>query len=92
MLTLRHHDLGRLDAAAALLQQCLQQSFGDRVSGVIIPSVTKVSNQWVRQIRLRIETTANIARAKALLKEHIAFVQQQEKCKGTIILPDVDPM
>ena len=92
MLTLRHRDLGRLDAAATLLQQRLQQSFGERVSGVIIPSVTKVSNQWVRQIRLRVETTANIARAKALLKEHIIFVQQQEKCKGTIILPDVDPM
>ena len=92
MLTLRHRDLGRLDAAATLLQQRLQQSFGERVSGVIIPSVTKISNQWVRQIRLRVETTANIARAKALLKEHIAFVQQQDKCKGTIILPDVDPM
>jgi primosomal protein N' (replication factor Y) len=92
MLTLRHRDLGRLDTAATLLQQCLQQSFGERVSGVIIPSVTKVSNQWVRQIRLRVETTANIARAKALLKEHIIFVQQHDKCKGTIILPDVDPM
>ena len=92
MMTLRHRDLGRLEAAATLLQQRLQQSFGERVSGVIIPSVTKVSNQWVRQIRLRIETTANITRAKALLKEHITFVQQQEKCKGTIILPDVDPM
>ena len=92
MLTLRHRDLGRLDAAATLLQQRLQQSFGERVSGVIIPSVTKISNQWVRQIRLRVETTANITRAKALLKEHIAFVQQHEKCKGTIILPDVDPM
>ena len=92
MLTLRHRDLGRLEAAATLLQQRLQQSFGERVSGVIIPSVTKVSNQWVRQIRLRVETSANITRAKALLKEHIIFVQQQEKCKGTIILPDVDPM
>ena len=92
MLTLRHRDLGRLDTAATLLQQRLQQSFGDRVSGVIIPSVTKISNQWVRQIRLRVETTANIASAKAILKEQILFVQQQDKCKGTIILPDVDPM
>ena len=92
MLTLRHRDLGRLEAAATLLQQRLQQSFGERVSGVIIPAVTKISNQWVRQIRLRIETTANITHAKALLKEHISFVQQQDKCKGTIILPDVDPM
>ena len=92
MLTLRHRDLGRLDAAATVLQQRLQQSFGDRVSGVIIPSVTKVSNLWVRQIRLRVETIANIARAKEMLKEHIAWVQKQDSCKGTIILPDVDPM
>ncbi|MBR5327300.1 MAG: primosomal protein N' [Paludibacteraceae bacterium] len=92
MLTLRHRDLGRLEAAATLLQQRLQQSFGERVSGVIIPSVTKISNQWVRQIRLRVETTANIAQAKALVKEHITFVQRQEKSKGTTILPDVDPM
>jgi hypothetical protein len=54
--------------------------------------VTKVSNQWVRQIRLRVETIANIARAKEMLKEHIAWVQKQDSCKGTIILPDVDPM
>jgi primosomal protein N' (replication factor Y) len=92
MLTLRHRDLSRLEAAASLLQQRLQQSFGKRVSGVIIPSVNKISNQWVRQIRLRVETTANIAQAKALLKEHIRWIQQHEKCKGTIILPDVDPM
>ena len=92
MLTLRHRDLERLEAAATLLQQRLQQSFGERVSGVIIPSVTKVSNQWVRQIRLRVETIANIARAKEILKEHIAWVQKQDSCKGTIILPDVDPM
>ena len=92
MLTLRHRDLERLEAAATLLQQRLQQSFGERVSGVIIPSVTKISNQWVRQIRLRVETTANIARAKVLLKEHITFVQQQDNCKGTTITSDVDPM
>jgi primosomal protein N' (replication factor Y) len=92
MLTLRHRDIERLDAAATLLQNRLQQSFGKRVSGVIIPSISKISNQWVRQIRLRVETSANIHRAKALVKEHIAFVQKQEKCKGTIILPDVDPM
>ena len=92
MLNLRHRDLDRLNAAATLLQQRLQQSFEERVSGVIIPSVTKVSNQWIRQIRLRIETTANIARAKSILKEHITFILQQDNCKGTSIQPDIDPI
>ena len=92
MLNLRHRDLDRLNAAATLLQQRLQQSFEERVSGVIIPSVTKVSNQWIRQIRLRIETTANIARAKSILKEHITFILQQDNCKGTSIQLDIDPI
>ena len=91
-LTLRHRDLSRLEAAAQLLQQRLYQSFGERTSGVIIPFVPRANNQWGRQIQLRIETTANIVRAKSMLKEHIMFVQQQDNCKGTIIQPDVDPI
>ena len=92
MLMLKHRDMQRLTAASDMLQQRLQQAFGTRVSGVIVPSVARTQNMYVRQIRLTIEANANIARAKALLKEHISFVQQQDKCKGTIILPDVDPM
>ena len=92
MLTLKHRDMQRLTAASDMLQQRLQQAFGTRVSGVILPSIARTQNMYVRQIRLTIEANANITRAKALLKEHISFVQQQDKCKGTIILPDVDPM
>ncbi|MBQ9144275.1 MAG: hypothetical protein IJX60_04940 [Paludibacteraceae bacterium] len=47
---------------------------------------------YVRQIRLTIEATANIARAKEMVREQIRWVLQQTTCKGTIILPDVDPM
>ena len=92
MLTLKHRDIGRLDAASSFLQQRLQQVFGTRVSGVIVPSVARTQNMYVRQIRLTIEATANISRAKEMLREQIYFVQQQNQCKGTIILPDVDPM
>ena len=92
MLTLKHRDIGRLDTASSLLQQRLQQAFGTRVSGVILPSIARTQNMYVRQIRLTIEASANIARAKELVCEQIMFVQQQTTCKGTIILPDVDPM
>ena len=47
---------------------------------------------YVRQIRLTIEATANIARAKEMVREQIRWVLQQTTRKGTIILPDVDPM
>ena len=92
MLTLKHRDMQRLTAASDTLHQRLQQVFGSRVSGVILPSVARTQNMYVRQIRLTIEANANIVRAKELVREHIGFVQQQSACKGTIILPDVDPM
>jgi primosomal protein N' (replication factor Y) len=92
MLTLKHRDMQRLTAASDMLQQRLQQAFGTRVSGVILPSIARTQNMYVRQIRLTIEATANIARAKEMVREQIRFVQQQTTCKGTIILPDVDPM
>ena len=92
MLTLKHRDMQRLTVASSMLQQRLQQVFGSRVSGVILPSVARTQNMYVRQIRLTIEANANIVRAKELVREHIGFVQQQSGCKGTIILPDVDPM
>ncbi len=92
MLTLKHRDMQRLTAASDTLHQRLQQVFGSRVSGVILPSVARTQNMYVRQIRLTIEANANIVRAKELVREHIGFVQQQSVCKGTVILPDVDPM
>ena len=92
MLTLKHRDMGRLEAASGLLQQRLHQAFGSRVSGVIVPSVARIQNMYVRQIRLTIEVTANIARAKEVVREQSRWVQQQTQCKGVVILPDVDPM
>ena len=92
MLTIKHRDMQRLTAASGMLQQRLQQAFGTRVSGVILPSIARTQNMYVRQIRLTIEANANIARAKEMVREQIWWVQQQTQCKGVVILPDVDPI
>jgi primosomal protein N' len=92
MLTLKHRDMQRLTASSDMLQQRLQQAFGSRVSGVILPNIARTQNMYVRQIRLTIEATANIARAKEMVREQIRWVQEQTQCKGVIVLPDVDPM
>lgn len=92
MLTLKHRDMQRLTAASDVLQQRLQQAFGTRISGVIVPSVARTQNMYVRQIRLTIEANANITRAKEMVREQIRWVQQQTQCRGVVILPDVDPM
>ena len=91
ILTLKHHDYTRLDAASRLLQSRLSGTFGKRCTGIIVPSVARVQNYHVRQIRLSIEVTSNITLAKRLLMEHIRFVQSHPDGRGTVILPDVDP-
>ena len=92
MLTLKHRDIQRLSTTSDMLQQQLQKVFGTRVSGIIVPSVARTQNMYVRQIRLTIEATANIARAKEMIREQIKWVQQQNECKGTSIQPDIDPI
>ena len=92
VLVLKHHNLSRLECAARVLQERLRQIFGERVSAVVVPQVSRVRNEYIREIRLRVEAKANIRRAKQLLSEQINFVQSLTDCKGTTILADVDPL
>ena len=92
VLVLKHHNMSRLEYAARVLQERLQQVFGERVSAVVVPQVSRVRNEYIREIRLRVEATANIRRAKQLLREQINDVQSLPDCKGTTILADVDPL
>lgn len=90
-LTLKHREMSRLEAAARTLHDRLVMIFGSRCSGIIIPNIAKIQNQYARQIVLRIEATANFAKAKELLAAELAYVPTIPACKGTAIVPDVDP-
>ena len=92
VLTLKHRDSARLLAGSEMLQEQLTQVFGKRVSGVIIPSVARVQNMHVRQIRIMIEVGANIAHAKQLILQQIQYIHHCPESKGCIIYADVDPM
>ena len=92
MLTIKHRDSARLLAGCEMLHKQLTQVFGKRVSGVIIPSIARVQNMHVRQIRIMIEVGANIAHAKELIQQQIASIHQCPKSKGCTIFADVDPM
>ena len=91
MITLRHRDERRLEHCSRVLMQALQDVFGTRVSSVITPQVSRRNNQYIRQLRLRVEQGANIQHAKHLLRECIHLVLQQTDCKGTVVFVDVDP-
>jgi primosomal protein N' (replication factor Y) len=89
---LRHHDARRAEEAASILQQRLSLIFGNRVSGVVVPSVARLQAYHIRHVLLRIEQGASLSGAKQRLRQAIDYTLSQQEAKGIQILIDVDPM
>lgn len=90
-LQLRDHNAQRVQIAADQLQAYLKQIFGERISGVIVPSVERVQAYTIRELNLRIEVGANIIEAKRRLKEAIDHIRSLSSNKNVKIIVDVDP-
>ena len=91
VLSLRHRDERRLERGSVVLMEALRKVFGARVSGVITPLVSRRQNQYIRQLRLRVEQGANVQRAKQLLRAELDAFLRQSDGKGTVVAMDVDP-
>ncbi len=91
-LQLRDHNSMRVHRVATELQTYLARIFAHRVSGVIIPSVERVQAYTIRELTLRIESTANIAEAKRRLRESIDQVWSISSNKNTKLIIDIDPL
>lgn len=91
VLTIRGPKSERVEYAAYVIQQRLSAAFADRCSVVLEPSVSRVQNLYLRQVRLRIEATAPFARARQIAADQIRAVLSLDECKGVQILCDVDP-
>ncbi len=91
VITLRHTEARLTQSAADALQVQLGHIFGNRCSAVITPAIAKVQRYYLRQIRLRIESTANQSKAKQLLAAEIRSLQKDTTLRRVQILVDVDP-
>ena len=91
-LQLRDHNGVRVHRTATQLQTYLTRIFGERVSGVIVPSVERVQAYTIRELTLRIEQGANIAEAKRRLTETIDQVWSVPSNKNVKIIIDVDAL
>lgn len=92
IVVVKHRDITKIDAVAADLQQRMHRVFTRRCSGVVKPVISKKQNMYIRQILLKIETTAPYSAAKRLLSEQISFTKQTAIGKSAVIFVDVDPL
>ena len=88
---LRGRDASGVNQAAEELAQKLRKVFGKRVLGPQAPLVSRVKNQFLQQIVLKIEKKASFNRARMLIKEVITETENEEVFKKVRINIDVDP-
>lgn len=91
-LQMKDHNALRVHMVTTQLQAYLLRIFGDRVSGVIIPSVERIQAYTLRELTLRVESSANIEEAKRRLKEAIDRILSISSNKNVKLIIDIDPI
>ncbi|MDE6528362.1 MAG: primosomal protein N', partial [Muribaculaceae bacterium] len=87
----KHRDLSRLKIVADAYASRLRALLGNRVYGPEEPAVGRVQGLYIRKIMLKVETTASMAKVKALLRQTYVDMHELPQMKGTVVYYDVDP-
>jgi len=91
VITLKHKDSGVTSRCAVLMANELRKQFGERVAGPVIPAVSRIQNQYLRQIILKIESGISASRIREMLAVIIQYVVSYPEFKSVRVVPDVDP-
>lgn len=91
-IVLRHRDSQTLNQASVRMAKDLRAVFGDRVLGPNIPIISRIQNQYIKHILLKIEIEASFEKAKIILRQVADGVIADSKFKALRVSLDVDPM
>ncbi len=91
-LTLQHKEEEALNTAASELARILRISFGKRILGPEFPSVGRVRNNYLKNILIKFERSANLAAMKDKLRSICTEFVTTPEFKQIRIIIDVDPV
>lgn len=90
---LKHRDDATVGELAVRYSGLLRQVFGTRVLGPMAPFVARVQNMYIRQVTLKMETAASMAKVKAILRDlYERMLAADTRMKTVRLYYDVDPM
>jgi len=91
-LSIKHSDQHTAHDAAQRLAQVLRSQLAHRVIGPEPPLISRVRNQYIQQITLKIDRTSiSPAKVKDFLIKSILLFQVDKNNNGVRIVIDVDP-
>ena len=90
---LKHRDDATVGELAVRYCGLLHQVFGARVLGPMAPFVARVQNLFIRQITLKMETAASMAKVKKILRDlYEQMIAADARMKTVKLYYDVDPV
>ena len=90
---LKHREDVVVGELAVRYSGLLRQVFGTRVLGPMAPFVARVQNLYIRQITLKMETTASMSKVKKILRDlYEQMIAADARMKAVRLHYDVDPV
>jgi primosomal protein N' (replication factor Y) len=91
-ISLRHKKLEITNTASHLLAVNLRKIFGKRILGPEPPIISRVQNNYIQSILIKVERERSFQKAKQLLDEQIVNVVTMDDFKTVRFTIDVDPV
>lgn len=88
---IKHRDDNTLTEISVRFSQMLRQVFSKRVLGPETPAVARIQQLYIRQIVLKIETTASMQKVKDILRMVYEQSLSDPRMKSAVVYYDVDP-
>lgn len=92
LLKLRHSDYNKLNVAADDFARRLRPVFKHNLLGPEYPVVSRIKNQYIKQILIKFDRNENSLTIKEILKENIGIFRHDNDYKAVTISIDVDPL
>ena len=88
---IKNKDSHTASDAARLFAEALRRVFGRRVLGPEPPLVSRIAAWYLRQIMLKVEVEASMAKVKSILRTIFESLARDPRMKSSVIYYDVDP-
>ncbi len=91
LIRLKHVDYDKLNVAADSFVKQLRPIFKQNLLGPEYPVVSRIKNQYIKQVLIKIDRNSNTLKVKEIIKKNIDIFKHIPDFKSVTLSVDVDP-
>ncbi len=91
-VTIKHRELGLCQSAATWLYKVMEQKLGPLVLGPVAPPVSRIRNQYIQQLLIKVPQEQSLSGTKVFLTKVLQRFTLQKEFARVSVSFDVDPI